>query len=74
MKKNKKKNFDDICKAIALKHGVSVEDVKRDMQAAINDSFQNPTPQQKALQDSIDRKAEIPTSEELIYFIAKNIK
>ena len=32
----------DIYRKIAIKYGVSVEDVKRDMQTVINETFENP--------------------------------
>ncbi|USF29787.1 sporulation initiation factor Spo0A C-terminal domain-containing protein [Clostridium sp. MD294] len=71
-KKNKK--FDKICKAIVLKNGVSMKEVKKEMQSAINYAFENVTQEQKLFQSNITKKGEIPTPEELLNFVCKNIK
>ncbi len=70
----KNKNFDRICKAIALKNGISVEEVKKEMQSAINYAFENATQEQKLFQSNITKKGEIPTPEEVLNFVCKNIK
>ena len=56
----KNKNFDRICKAIALKNGISVEEVKKEMQSAINYAFENATQEQKLFQSN---RSEEHTSE-----------
>ena len=54
--------FEDIYKEIAEKYGVSVEEVKRDMQEAIDMAYINPTFQAKCL----PYKNKSPTTEEFI--------
>jgi len=55
---------------IAKKHGVTVAEVKRDMQEAINEAYISPN--QSA--QGIKRKGDIPTPNEFINHIAKKIK
>jgi len=53
---------------IARKHGVSVKEVKQDMQEAINSAYINPN----AEAQKIPRKGDVPTPDEFIsYTIAK---
>jgi len=56
-------------KAIAKKNGVSVKEVKKEMQAAINAAFVFPTPEA----EGIPRKNDIPTIEEFFKFVAEQI-
>ncbi|MCL2796470.1 MAG: hypothetical protein FWD58_00210 [Firmicutes bacterium] len=58
-----------MCKAIAKKHSVSVEEIKKEMQAAIDAAYVFPTPE--AMQ--IPRKGEIPTIDEFIEYVAKQV-
>lgn len=44
------------------------------MKIAIEATFKNPTKAQKAFQDTIPKKGEVPTYEEVIEFIVQNIK
>ena len=53
-----------IYKAIAKQHGVSVDEVKREMQDAINAAYVFPTPE--AL--SVPRKNAVPTVDEVIAY------
>ncbi len=64
-----------IYKQIAKKHGVSVEQVKRDMRLAIEQAYKNQelSENTKMLQNEIPRKGETPTPDELITFISKKI-
>ena len=59
-----------IYKQIAKKHGVSVEEVKRDMEAAINMAYIAPTLHARC----IPSKGETPTSEEVILHSANRAK
>lgn len=63
----------NVYRKIAKEHGVTVAEVKRDMQAAIDAAYTNP-PQDgvtPAYQNRVPRKGEIPTTEEFIRY-AKN--
>lgn len=59
-------NMKKIYKQIAKKHGVSVAEVKRDMQEAINAAYAEPN----FYANYVERKNEIPTPEELIIHLA----
>ena len=59
-----------IYREIAKKHGISVGEVKREMQAAINTAYENPNSQ--AL--SISRKNDVPTINEFINHTIEQIK
>lgn len=65
-----------IYRKLANKYGVSVEDVKRDMQTAINETYKNPfnTKGIEKYQDIIHCREEIPTVEEFINGISENVK
>ena len=58
--------MDDIYKKVAKMYGVSVDDVKRDMQVAIDQTYSNPNLQPKA-----PFKTEAPSIDE---FIAQAVK
>lgn len=65
-----------VYRQIAKKHGVSVADVKRDMQEALNYAYNN-TPNDGvtgAYQNQVPRKGEIPTPDEFIRYAAKEVK
>lgn len=60
---------------IAKKHGVSVAEVKRDMQSAINHAYMNNTDLNIAKkQNEIEKKGEIPTIDEVLQYAKKNLK
>lgn len=59
-----------ILKKIAKEHGVTVEEVRRDMQEAINEAYKNPTTEAQ----SVPRKGDVPTPEEFIKYVADTIK
>lgn len=66
-----------IYREIARKNGVSVKDVKRDMQAAITAAYQNPPKDGgviSAYQRQVPRKGEIPTPEEFIRYAAGKVR
>jgi len=56
-----------IYEKIARENGVSVEEVKKEMQSAINMAFENPSD----LAKSIPSKGDIPDTDEVIDFILK---
>lgn len=65
-----------IYRKIAKAHGVSVKEVKTEMQSAINHAYNN-TPNDgitKAYQNQIPRKGSIPTSEEFISYAVNKMK
>ena len=65
-----------VYREVARKNGVSVAEVKRDMQAAIDHAYTN-TPNDGitgAWQNRVPRKGEIPTAEEFIRYAAKDVK
>lgn len=57
-----------IYRKIAKKHGVTEEEVRRDMQAALNSAYESPcrTPAHMQAQDSVLRSGDVPTPEEYI--------
>ena len=65
-----------IYRKLANKYGVSVEDEKRDMQTAINETYKNPfnTKGFEKYQDIIHCREEIPAVEEFINGISENVK
>ena len=54
---------------LAKKHGMSIGEIKREMQTAIDAAYQNPAP--GAL--DVPRMGDIPTVEEFINYSAKQI-
>ena len=66
----------NIYRKIAKEHGVTVAEVKRDMQAAIDYVYKkiDKSESEKIMQESISRKGGIPTAEEFINSLAHKIK
>lgn len=65
-----------IYRKVAREHGVSVAEVKQDMQAAINAAYENPLNDgiTRAYQNRVPRKDDVPTVEEFIKHTAKEVK
>ncbi len=65
-----------IYRKVAKAHGVSVKEVKTEMQAAINDAYSNPFSNDitRAYQNKVPRKESIPTSEEFISYAVNKTK
>nr|WP_322101302.1 sporulation initiation factor Spo0A C-terminal domain-containing protein [Sporofaciens musculi] len=66
-----------IYRKIARENGVSVKEVKEDMQAAITAAYQNPPKDggvTAAYQRQVPRKGEIPTPDELIRYMAGKVR
>jgi Sporulation initiation factor Spo0A C terminal. len=66
----------NIYKKIAKEHGVSVEEVKRDMQAAIDYAYikKNKLEREKVLQASVPCKDKVPEPEDFIRYVVKRMK
>ena len=65
-----------IYRKLAKKHGVTVAEVKKDMQEAINTAY---TDSDRDLiniyaQNSVPRKGDIPTPDEMIRFVATEVR
>lgn len=56
---------------IAAKEGISVEEVRREIQLAIDDAMKNPDPKVQAEWRKIPKKGKKPTPEEVIEFVSK---
>lgn len=66
-------NMRKIYRKIAKENGVSVQEVRREMQAAITEAYTDPLNDNeitKAYQKQVPRKGEIPTPEELIRYLS----
>lgn len=66
-------NMRKIYRKIARKNGVSIKEVRQEMQAAIKEAYitpRNDNPDIKAYQNRVPRQNEIPTPEELIYYLS----
>lgn len=59
---------------IALKHGVSVEEIRKEIQFAIDEGMKNSNPQIQAYCNSIPRRGNKPTPEEVIVHITKSME
>ncbi len=56
---------------IAAKEGISLEEVRREIQLAIDDAMKNPDPKVQAEWRKIPKKGKKPTPEEVIEFVSK---
>lgn len=65
-----------VYRKVARKYGVTVEEVKREMQLAIDETYSNQknNDMTKAYQDKVTRKGEVPTVDEFIHYIAAKAK
>lgn len=59
---------------IARKEGISVDEVRREIQKAIDDAMQSDDPAVQAYWKKIKCKGEKPTPEEVVLYIAKQVK
>lgn len=66
----------NIYREIAKKHGVTVEEVKREMQGAIDDAYADPQRDLINLytQKKVPRRGETPTPDELVDFAAAEVR
>ncbi len=69
-------NMDDIYSKIAKEHGITVEEVKKEMQAAVDCAYNNPekTMQERMIQARISHNGGTPTAEELIAYVIRQVK
>jgi len=65
-----------VYRKVARKYGVTVEEVKREMQSAINETYNNPDNNDitKAYQNKVPREGEIPTVDEFIRYTSNKAK
>jgi len=63
-------NMKKIYKAIAKQHSVSVAEVKREMQAAIDETYRNPNWYARCVYSEGDK----PTPEEFIAHMARRVR
>ena len=70
-------NMRKIYRQIAKEHGVTVAEVKRDMQEAISAAYQNPPDDggvTAAWQRQVPHRGETPTPEEVIRYASSKVK
>lgn len=66
-------NMKKIYKKVAKQYGVSVQEVEREIQAAIADAYADPLNHNEITQlyqQNVPRKGEIPTPDEVIRYLA----
>lgn len=65
-----------VYRKVARKYGVTVEEVKREMQSAIDETYNSPNHNDitKAHQDKVQRNGEVPTVDEFIHYAANKAK
>lgn len=65
----------EVYRKIAKKYGVSVKEVKRDMQEALTIAYRDaPKEETAGKQDQVPRKGDVPTPEEFIRYAVKKIE
>ena len=67
------RNFEEILTVIARKHHSTVDDVRREMEIALQEGLSNPDPFIRAQWARIPSKGPTPTLEELVTYIAAQI-
>lgn len=68
------KQFETILNRIAIKEGVSVENIRREMQIAIDIGYNNPNIEVQKEWSKVPYKAERPTLEEFIDYASIKVK
>lgn len=68
----KKRDTKDLLKIIARQHGISVKEVKAEMQKTIDEARSNPDPEKQA-EFSKYFGERTPTPEEVIYIMTKKL-
>ena len=66
-----------IYRELAKKHGVSVEEVRKEIQVALADAYTDPLNNNeitKAYQNRVPCQGEIPTPEEMVRYLAGKVK
>lgn len=69
----KKRDTKDLLKTIARQHGISVKEVREQMQKTIDEARSNPDPEKQA-EFSRYFGDRTPTPEEFIYVVTKKLK
>ncbi|MFT3950373.1 MAG: sporulation initiation factor Spo0A C-terminal domain-containing protein [Oscillospiraceae bacterium] len=67
-------NTTKILRDIASKNGTTVAEVRREIQSALDIGMQNPDPLVQAYWNRIPRRGKKPTVEEVLTFLAKQVK
>ncbi len=67
-------NVERAMRQIAIKEGITVEDVRKEMIRAMLIGFYNPDPAIREKWRKIPHKGETPTPEEFIKYMARNVK
>ena len=69
-------NLDEIYSKIAKEHGITVAEIKKEIQVAIDCAYNDPekTMQEQIVQARIPHSGETPTVEELIAHVIRQIK
>ena len=68
------RKYKKILSQIAKKHGVSVEEVQRDMELAVKASQMNPDPKVQAKLALVPRKGDTPTAAETIEHLGREVQ
>ena len=74
MNNNEIKKAQKSIKIIAEKENISADDVRREMKAAISVGLLNPDPEVQEMWKTIPCKGEVPEPEELIAWLAGQVK
>ena len=69
-------SMNKVYREVARKYGITVEEVEREMQSVINETYNNTNHDDvtRAYQDRVPRKGEVPTVVEFISYIATKAK
>lgn len=71
---SREKGFTHIIERIAAEHNTTVEEVRREIEAAILVGFNNPDPKVQAQWAKIPRRGDVPTPDELIAYVVRQAK
>lgn len=63
----------DIFKEVAKQFNTTPDEVKNEIQQAIDEAFNNPDPEIRRFWDNIPRKSDRPTAEEVIEYMSYEI-
>lgn len=63
----------DIFKEVAKQFNTTPDEVKNEIQQAIDEAFNNPDPEIRRFWDNIPRKGDRPTAEEVIEYMSYKI-
>lgn len=63
----------DIFKEIAVKYGITPDEVRNEIQQTIDEAFSNPDPEIRKRWENVPRKGDKPTAEEFIKYMSHEI-